>query len=203
VHRIAASFTWPFGAQITTWLGGAVAVLLLPVAFVPLFGYAIAVTRAAARDPSRRPPAWELSTRLLADGFWTAVAVALTVAPFAAVFIALTHLVAGIALVVAFFVLALPWGLVALTVLPHATATFAATGRPRDLFDVAASLRGVRRDFATWNVVCVAIVTAWAIGLACAALVWVGILPGIFYAILVSAHATAALDRQSSDLPTR
>jgi hypothetical protein len=194
VHRIAASFTWPFGAQITTWLGGAVAVLLLPVAFVPLLGYAIAVTRAAARDPARRPPARELSTRLLEDGFWTTVAVVLTLAPFAAVFTALTHILDGIGLVAAFFVLAMAWGLVALTILPHATAAFAATGRPRDLFDVAASLRGVRRDFATWNVVCAAMVTAWAIGLACAALVWVGILPGIFYAILVSAHATAALE---------
>jgi len=203
VHRIAASFTWPFRAEITTWLGGAVAVLLLPVAFVPLLGYAIAVTREAARDPWRKPPAWELSTGLVADGFWTAVAVALTIAPFAVAFTALTHILDGIGLVVAFFVLALSWGLVALTVLPHATAAFAATGRPRDLFDVVASLRGVRRDFATWNVVCAAIVTAWAIGVACAALVWVGILPGIFYAILVSAHATAALHRNSAHLPAR
>jgi len=201
VHRVAGSFSWPFRAPLTRWLAGAVCVLLLPLLFVPLLGYAIAATRAAERGEG--PPPWVISRRLFADGFWTAVAVALTLAPFAVVFTAMTHILDGIGLVVAFFVLALPWGIVALTVLPHATAVFAATGRPRDLFDVAASARRVRRDFATWNVVVAAIVTAWAIGLACAALVWVGILPGIFYAILVSAHAAAALDQQNQNPPAR
>ena len=97
--------------------------------------------------------------------------------------------------VIAFMVLALPWGLLALLVLPHATATFAASGNPGDLFDLAAAVRGVRRDFATWNLAAAAIVTGWAIGLACAGLLCVGIVPGIFYAILVSAHAAAALHR--------
>ena len=86
-------------------------------------------------------------------------------------------------------------------VLPHATAEFATGADPRVLFDVAASLRGVRRDFATWNVVAAAIVTAWAVGLACVGLLCVGIVPGVFYAILVSAHATAALAHTGTESP--
>ena len=97
------------------------------------------------------------------------------------------------AYVFAVLVLALPWGLVTLLLVPHATAAFASSGDPHDLFDVGGSLRGVRRDFATWNVVVAAIVTGWAIGLACAGLLCVGIVPGVFYAILVSAHAAATL----------
>ncbi len=98
----------------------------------------------------------------------------------------------------AFSGLALPWGLVALLVLPHATASFAASGRPGDLFNFAAAVRGVRRDFARWNIVAAALVTGWAIGLACAGLLCVGIVAGVFYAILVSAHATASLHRSGS-----
>jgi Protein of unknown function (DUF4013) len=192
--RIADAFTWPLRARVSTWTGGVVAVLLLPVAFVPLLGYAIAATRAAAGNPSgERPPPWPSFWQILADGFWTALVVGLTLSPFAIAFIALAQAVNGIALVVAFFVLALPWGLLALLWLPHATARFATGGDPRDLFDLPASLRGVRRDFATWNLVVAAIVTGWAVGLACVGLLCVGIVPGVFYAILVSAHATAAL----------
>src|SRR2546427_562503 len=90
------------------------------------------------------------------------------------------------------------FGILAVLLLPLATAAFAARGKPADLFNFAAALRGVRRDFATWNVVVGAIVTAWAIGLACAGLLCVGVVPGVFYAILVSAHAAAALQRQGS-----
>lgn len=90
-------------------------------------------------------------------------------------------------------IVALPWGLVMLLLIPHAVARFAATGSVRDLFDFPSSLRGVRRDFATWNLVIAAIVTAWAIGLACSALFCIGLAPGTLYAILVSAHATASL----------
>ncbi len=195
--RIADSFTWPFRARLSTWVGGAVAVLLLPIAFIPLLGYAVAATR----DVSHGPPRWVLTRRLFTDGFWLAVAVASTLLPFAVALIALARVLSGIALVVAWCVLALPWGLIALLLLPHATAAFAASGNPRVLFDVAAGLRGVRRDFATWNMVVAAIVTAWAIGLACVGLLCVGIVPGIFYAILVSAHATAALSRPRAERP--
>jgi hypothetical protein len=100
------------------------------------------------------------------------------------------------------FVLALPWGLVMLLLMPHATVRFAAGGRPIDLFDFPAAIRGVGRDFATWNLAAAAIVTAWAVGLACVALLCVGIVPGVFYAILVSAHATAALhDKVANPAP--
>jgi uncharacterized membrane protein (DUF441 family) len=51
----------------------------------------------------------------------------------------------------------------------------------------------VKRGFPTWNLVVVAIVTAWAIGLAGVGLALVGVIPGVFYALLVSSHATAAL----------
>ena len=196
--RIADAFVWPFRAGWTTWLLGAVAVLLLPVAFIPLLGYAVAAVRAG-----ESPPRWTFSQRLLTDGFWTALAVALTMLPFAAAFVALSRLLGGVALVIAFFALALPWGLIALLLLPHGTAEFARSGNPRALFDAGASLRGVRRDFASWNVVAAAVVTAWAVGLACVGLLCVGIVPGIFYAILVSAHATAALTRQDSNRPAR
>jgi hypothetical protein len=80
-----------------------------------------------------------------------------------------------------------------LLLMPHATNRFALSGRVIDVFDFPASIRGVARDFATWNVAAAAIVTAWAIGVACVGLLCVGIAPGMFYAILVSAHATAAL----------
>jgi hypothetical protein len=180
---------------------------LMPITFIPLLGYAIAATRSASTDPAGGLPRWVMSRRLLTDGFWVAVAVLLLTAPFAlalrpiAIVIeqahlwhvadrALSELYAGLA---AGVMLALPWGFVMLLLMPHATVRFAASGRPIDIFDFPAALRGVTRDFATWNLAAAAIVTAWALGLACVGLLCVGILPGVFYAILVSAHASAAL----------
>jgi hypothetical protein len=87
--------------------------------------------------------------------------------------------------------------------MPHATARFAHSGRPLDLFDLPASIRAVRCDFATWNLAAAAIVTGWAIGLACVGLICVGLVPGVFYAILVSAHASAALHQQRANSPAR
>jgi hypothetical protein len=98
--------------------------------------------------------------------------------------------------VLAVLLLALPWGLLLLLVMPHATAHFAAGYKIDELFDVVASVRAVARDFTTWNVAAAAIVTGWLVGIACAGLFCVGLIPGIFYAILVSAHAAAALNRQ-------
>ncbi|MEA2627949.1 MAG: hypothetical protein QOJ10_409 [Chloroflexota bacterium] len=183
-------------------------VLLLPIAFIPLLGYAVAATRAAAADSSAPPP-WYLSVRLLSDGFWVALAVIVITAPFVllsgpiATLIDnahlwrvsdpnLSHVYSSLA---AGIVLALPWGIVLLLLMPHSTARFAATGRPLDLFNFPSALRGVGRDFATWNLAAAAIVTAWAVGLACVGLFCVGLVPGVFYAILVSAHACAALDK--------
>jgi len=215
---VAESFSWPFrGRWQPSWLPGLLTVLLLPVAFIPLLGYAIAATRSAEIDAASGPPRWTVSFRLLSDGFWTALVITLLTAPFALAFnplaalffnaqvltgndVAVSQLYAHVA---AAFLLALPWGLVFLLHMPHATARFARTGTPTDLFDIAASIRSVARDFATWNLAAAAIVTAWAIGLACAGLLCVGIVPGVFYAILVSAHASAALNVESKNSPAR
>ncbi len=208
MNLVAASFAWPFrGEWRAQWLVGMVMVLLLPIAFVPLLGYAVAATRSAARDPGLGLPRWALSARLLTDGLWVALAVVLITAPFALAAGPLARLVEQAHLwsvndpalarlyanLAAGFALALPWGLVMLLLMPLATVRFAYTGRPIDLFNLPAAIRGVLGDFATWNVAAAAIVTAWALGLACVGLVCVGIVPGVFYAILVSAHATAAL----------
>lgn len=201
MRLVAESFAWPFrGEWRRAWWIGLVTVALGPVLFVPLLGYAVAATRAAEREPAQGPPGWQLTRRLLLDGVWVSVAVLLTLTPFAILWAPLSALLsAGLdpaaADVIAVLVLALPWGFLALLHMPHATATFAASGRARDMLDLGASIRGVRRDLATWNVAAAAIVTGWAIGLACVGLLCVGIVPGIFYAILVSAHAAATLAR--------
>lgn len=218
MKTVAESFSWPFrGEWKSRWLPGLLAVLLLPVAFIPLLGYAIAATRGAELDATTGPPKWEISGRLVSDGFWTSLAVVVLTAPF----VLLLNPVAALLLnahlwqmtdvplsqlyahVVAGFILALPWGLLLLAHIPHATARFAHSGKVADLFDLPASIRGVRRDFATWNVVAAAIVTGWAIGVACVGLLCIGLVPGLFYAILVSAHASAALHDKGANPPAR
>jgi hypothetical protein len=217
LNLVADSFAWPFrGAWRSSWLVGVLVVLFLPLLFIPLLGYSIEATRAAEQDPSQGPPPWRLSHRLVSDGSWTFLAILLTAAPYllfgplagalrdAHVWQSNDAVLSRLhAATLATFILALPWGLLALLVMPHATARFAATGRPRDLFDFAAALRGVRRDFATWNLAAAAIVTGWAVGVACVGLLCVGLVPGIFYAILVSAHASAALHDTGSPSPAR
>lgn len=207
MNRIAESFSWPFrGRRLAVWVPGLVAILFLPVGFVPVMGYAVAAVRAADGEP----PPWRIG-EVLAAGVWVALAVALLTAPFVLLGIPLSSTLHSSALwhssgtlldveavTSAALILALPWGLVLLLLLPHATARYASTHRARHLFDFATSLRGVQRDFAAWNVTVAAIVTAWAIGLACSALFCLGVVPGVFYAILVSAHATAALSPSSS-----
>lgn len=208
MNLVAASFAWPFrGEWGPRWLIGLATVVLLPIAFIPLLGYAVAATRSASMDPGRGLPAWAPSRRLLADGFWVALAIALIAAPFALALGPLSALIEsahvwrvtdpGLSLVyaqlAAGLILALPWGIVMLLLMPHATNRFALSGRPADLFNFPAALRGVARDFATWNLAAAAIVTAWALGVACVGLLCIGVVPGIFYAILVSAHASAAL----------
>ena len=191
MQLVAESFAWPFrGDWRRAWLPGLVCTLLLPLLFIPLLGYAVEATRAR----SAGPPPWRFSARLFTDGFWTSLAVLVSILPFAVAWMA----VHGSALVrvVAFFLLALPWGLLVLLLLPHATGRFAATGRPADLFDMSASIRSVRRDFAGWNTVAAAMVTGWAVGLACVGLLCIGLVPGVLYAILVSAHAAATLQTE-------
>ena len=218
MRRVADSFSWPFrGDWKSTWLPGLLAVLLLPIAVIPLLGYAIAATRAAETDPAKGPPRWALSTRLFSDGFWTSVAVIVLTGPFLLAINPLAdrlyeaHLwnVTDVPLsqlyahVVAAFLLAFPWGLLLLLHMPHATARFARTGKPQDYIDFPSSISAVKNDFATWNLAAAAIVTGWAIGLACIGLLCAGLVPGIFYAILVSAHASAALHPQGKNPPAR
>jgi len=215
---VAESFSWPFrGDWKVVWLPGLLALILLPVGFIPLLGYAIAATRAAELDAGPGPPRWVFSLRLLWDGAWTALAIALFTAPFAIAFNPLSDVLFGMhiwtggdeaeshlyAHVAAAFLLALPWGLLFLLHMPHAIARFALTARWDDLFDLVQSIRAVSRDFATWNVAAAAIVTGWALGLAAVGLVCVGLVPGVFYAILVSAHASAALHDQGANSSAR
>jgi hypothetical protein len=208
VNLVAASFAWPFrGEWRARWLIGLATVVLLPLAFIPLLGYAVAATRSASVDPARGLPPWTPSFRLLTDGFWVALAIALIAAPFAIAFGPLSALIEGAhvwqvtdsvlsrvyAELATTLILALPWGIFMLVLMPHATERFASTGKPGDLFDFPTTIRSVARDFATWNLAAAAIVTAWALGVACIGLLCIGVVPGIFYAVLVSAHASAAL----------
>jgi Protein of unknown function (DUF4013) len=195
VTRVAESFSWPFrGPWPARFAIGSLTVLLLPVAFIPLLGYAIAATRSAeARDA---PPPWKFSVRLLVDGFWTAVVLVLLSAPFALALNPLSNLIPlsrAYADLAALFVVAFPWGFLLLLLLPHGTSRFAASGHPTELFNFPKTVREVKRDFPIWNLAAAAMVTAWVIAVACVGLFCVGFLPGAVYAILVSAHASATL----------
>lgn len=202
MRRVADSFTWPFrGRWRSRWLAGAVLVLFLPLTFIPVLGYAIDAVRAAERDPEQGPPSWNWSRRLLWDGAWTALSILALTAPFAFAWWWLIRTVsaspqAAVTVDTLLLIgLALPWGLVLMVLMPCCSARFAETGRPNDLFDFADAIRGVVHDFAAWNATAAAMVTAWAIGFASAGLLCVGAGPGVFYAILVSAHAAAAYRR--------
>jgi hypothetical protein len=197
VRLVAASFSWPFrGAWAGRFAIGALMALFLPITFILLLGYSVEATRHAEGDPTQPPPPWKLSARLITDGFWTALVLVLLSAPFA---LALNPLAKTIQLsdtyahIVAASLLALPWGFLLLLLMPHGTSRFAATRRPLDLFDFPDALRKVKRDFPAWNLAAAAIVTAWVIAVACVGLLCVGLFPGIFYAILVSAYASATL----------
>jgi hypothetical protein len=192
-------------------------VLLSPLLFplIPLLGYAVEATRAAELDPSQGPPPWRLTDRLFRQGFAMFGAILLTWIPPYLFFGPLTGALQSAHVwqssdpglfrfhdaVLSELILALPFGILALLVLPHATARFAASGKARDVIDFRAAVRGVRRDFATWNIAVAAIVTAWAIGIACVGLFCIGLVPGIYYAILVSAHASATLQPTNPPSP--
>src|SRR5690349_6003453 len=135
LNRIADSFSWPFrGRWRQPWLIGVVAILFLPLTFVLVLGYAVAAVRA----PGQGPPPW----RLYPGGHWVALALLLLTAPFVLVGIfvsralhigALWHssgtLLDVESFTAAVLILALPWGIVALLLMPHATARYAATHR--------------------------------------------------------------------------
>jgi len=209
VTRVAESFSWPFrGPWPARFAIGALTVLLLPIAFIPLLGYAIAATRSA--EAREAPPPWRFSVRLLVDGFWTAVVLVLLSAPFVLALNPLANLIPlsrAYANLAALFVLALAWGFLLLLLMPHGTSRFAASGRAVDLFDFPKTVREVKRDFPTWNLAAAAMVTAWVIAVASVGLLCVGFLPGAIYAILVSAHASATLyspdGASSSNIPAR
>jgi Protein of unknown function (DUF4013) len=207
MDRVAGSFTFPFrtGAG-RVWLIGIPLLVLLPLGLVPLLGYTVAVARSAAADPEAGPPPWRPLPRLLAEGLLVALVIAVLTAPFVLLAAALTapagrlllgvsdpFLRDGLAVVIAGAVAALPWGILLLVLMPPATARFARSGLYADLVDVPAAIRIVSRRFPTWNLAVVAIVTAWAIGLSGVGLALVGVVPGVLYAMLVSAHATASL----------
>jgi hypothetical protein len=152
------------------------------------------------------PPSWRIRGRLLRDGAWSALQAAALTAPFAFAAWLLDTLVArawhpaadaflnaALAWIVAVTVAALPWGVLVLVVVPPTLASFAVTGRASDLARLRLVVACVRDRYADWNLVLVGITTAWALAAVGLAVVGVGILPGVFYAILVSAHACSAL----------
>jgi hypothetical protein len=171
-----------------------------------VFGYAVACVRTAACDSAGPPPAWRIRSRLLQDGAWPALQAAVLTAPFALVAWLLDALVArvwhptggpfldsALAWIVAVTVAALPWGVLMLVVVPPTLASFAVTGRASDLARLRLVVACVRDRYADWNLVLVGITTAWALAAIGFAAVGLGIVPGAFYAILVSAHACSAL----------
>lgn len=207
-HQAIGSFLFPFRGRrwLVRWVVGTVLVALLPITFVLVFGYAVECIRRAAADAQAAPPAWRIGGRLLLDGVWTAAQAAVLTAPFATLAWLVTNGLGPVwhptgdrfvdvaqVWVLSVLAAALPWGIVMLTLLPPTLARFAVSGRPADLAALPAVVEVVRRRFADWNVVVMAITTAWllaAVGLAVAV---VGVVPGAFYAILVSSHACAAL----------
>lgn len=207
-RHVIASFLYPFRGRgrLARWLVGPALVLVLPVSFPVLFGYAVGCVRNAACDPDAPPPPWHVGGRLLTDGLWTALQAAVLTAPFAVAARLLAALLAGawhptggafldaaLAWIAAVTVAALPWGVLLLVVVPPTLARFALTGRPADLAGLGWVVRCVRERYAQWNLVVVGVTTAWALAAAALAVAGIGVVPGAFYAILVSAHACSAL----------
>ncbi|HVD01129.1 MAG TPA: DUF4013 domain-containing protein [Candidatus Dormibacteraeota bacterium] len=208
MDRVAGSFGFPFRpGSARAWLIGIPLLVVLPIGAIPLLGYSVAIIRSAADDPEAGPPAWRPLGRVIRDGLWLALVLAGLSAPFALLAILLAGVAARIlqppvtdpflagALlwVTAAAVAALPWGILLLVLMPAAIVRFARSGSPRDLVDLPAALGLVRSRFGDWNLVVVAIVTAWALGLCGLGLVCLGIFPGVLYALLVSSHATSDL----------
>jgi len=206
VH-VETSLVYPFRrGSLSAWLAGVGLLLFFPVTFVVVLGYAVRATREAARYPDGPPPGFDLDRRLLSDGLLLTVVFLLVTVPYAFMTDAVAGMVfarlpagadpligAAEALLIGGFLVAVPWGTLVLLFVPPAVAAFARSGRARDLFDLVGAVRFVRAHFMGWNLVTVAIVTAWIVALAGAGLLCFGFLPGAFYAILVSAHATASL----------
>jgi hypothetical protein len=196
-RHVIASFLYPFrgDVRLRRWLVGVCLVALLPLTFPVVFGYAVDCVRSAACDPAAAPPPWRLRLR---DGAWAALQAAVLTAPFALLAWLLETLVStlvnpALAWIVAVTAAALPWGVVMLVVVPPTLASFAVTGRPADLARVGLVVACVRERYTDWNLVLVGITTSWALAAVGLAVAGVGVVPGAFYAILVSAHACSAL----------
>lgn len=195
-HHVVGSFLYPLraGGRLSRWLLGLCLVALLPLTFPLVLGYAVSCVRTAACDPAAPPPRWGVHLR---DGAWAALQAAVLTAPFAVLAWLLEPLAARVyapvAWVAAVTVAALPWGVLVLVVVPPTLASFAVTRRASDLARLSLVVGCVRQRYADWNLVLVAITTSWALAALGLAVAGVGIVAGVFYAILVSAHACSAL----------
>lgn len=206
-HHFAGSFVYPLrGRWLRRWALGVVLLLFFPIGWVPLFGYAVACVRSVAISPQAPPPAWAPAGRLLRDGCWALLQAGLLTLPFGVVAWSLGGLVASrwhpfadpftahsVALASSAVLVALPWGLLMLALVPSTLARFAVSGRPVQLAAVGTALRDIRHRYLVWNLVVVTICSAWLLAALGLALLAVGAALGAFYAILVSAHACAAL----------
>jgi len=207
-RHVVGSFLYPFrgSGRVARWLVGMGLVALLPLTFPAVFGYAVACARTAARDPAAPPPRWRIRPALLGDGVLAGAQAAAVTAPFAllawllgAQLTRIWHptgdalLDSGLAWIVVVTAVALPWGVLMLVVVPPTLASFAVTGRPADLARLPLVLVCVRDRYAVWNLVLVGITTSWGLAAVGLAVAGVGVVPGAFYAILVSAHACSAL----------
>jgi len=188
------------------WLAGLPLLLLFPLTFVLVFGYALQATRAALADPEAPPPGLRPDGRLLLDGAATSALVLVLTVPFAALAWTASAAVSNVlhpthdaffdrayALLASGVLIAIPWGLVLLLLVPANVAAYAVSGRLGDLVDPVLAFRRVSERLLDWNLASVAMVTGWALGFAATGLLCLGFLPGAFYAILVSAYATASL----------
>lgn len=205
-EQAAGSLAYPFRkGWPRAWLVGVPLAFICPLGAIPLLGYSVETARAVAAGDLARLPPWRLTPRLLGDGALLLALLLAVTAPFAVAEWLLSAAIAGVLPVSDAFLarsygllaggagLGLLWALVALLVLPPGLARYARSGRARDLLDLAATARMLRTGFWAWNLAGVPIVTAWAITLLAVCAGGVGAPFAAFYAILVSAHASATL----------
>ena len=202
----ARSLLYPFRpGWRRAWLIGVPLALVCPLGLIPVLGYAVACARAVAAGTSSGLPPWRLGVRLLAEGgLLLAVLLAVT-APFVALVwwssgwiggllpVPDPFVARGYGVLIATAPLGLVWALTALLTVPPGLARYARTGRAREFIDFAATLRLLRAHFPAWNLAGVPIVTAWAVALLAVFAGGLGAPFAAFYAILVSAHASATL----------